>query len=110
MTHVGVVLSLALLAGCAGDRSITHGADGEREWNRKLHAAVPLGTPRDSAVATLERNGFRCVAPNQSRESRWCDKWSGGKMAIVRRRWQAVIEFEGERVTTVRASTNLTGP
>ena len=104
--------SAALLAavGCARDRSITRGADGAHDWERRLADAVPVGTPAGAARATLERNGFRCQAPDSVGAPLWCDKWSRGQFAVVRRRWQAVLELEGERVVAVKATTGLTGP
>lgn len=53
-----IVLCLALAA-CQGDRTITRGADGAREWDRNLRAAVPIGTLAHDATVTMERNGFR---------------------------------------------------
>ena len=51
-----------LLAACAGDRSITHGADGAPEWDRRLQAAIPVGTDAVAARATLEANQFHCAS------------------------------------------------
>ena len=111
-SHLWRLAPLALLAadGGARDRTITRGADGARDWQRRLAAAVPVGTPAGAARATLERNGFRCQAPDSAGAPLWCDKWSGGQFAVVRRRWQAVLHFEGERVVAVEATTGLTGP
>lgn len=101
-----VVLAAALLlGGCGVDRSITHGADGAREWDRHLRAAVPLGMEEPAVRSLMRRNGFRC----QARPTHlWCDKWS--RRAIVRRRWIATFEVRDGRVAAVRANTGLVGP
>jgi hypothetical protein len=96
--------------GCGRDRSITHGADGSPEWTRRLTAAVPLGVARDSAQAMLERNGFRCERDSVRTASLWCEKESGGRFAIVRRRWQAMITIQDGHVAAVQATTGLIGP
>jgi hypothetical protein len=98
-----------LLAACAGDRSITHGADGAPEWDRRLQAAIPVGTDAVAARATLEANQFQCGSADSLGGFR-CDKWSGRRWAVVRRRWYAGIEVRGGRVTAVRSRTDLTGP
>jgi hypothetical protein len=112
-SRVALLLALAsVLVVCGGcDRSITHGADGDRDWARRLAAAVPVGIPADSARALLERNGFHCQAGVDSVASLWCEKESGGRDRIVRRHWQAVLTVDADnRVAEVRASTGLVGP
>jgi hypothetical protein len=108
----GLLAFASVLVVCGGcDRSITHGADGKRDWARRLAAAVPVSTPADSARAILERNGFHCQAGADSAAFLWCEKESGGKATIVRRRWQAVLTLDAQqRVVAVRASTRLIGP
>jgi hypothetical protein len=106
--RVALTALLFSLLGC-GDRSITRGADGEREWSRHLAAAVPLGTPAESAQATMERNGFQCRAGRDSVAYLWCAKMSS-TVNVVRRRWQAVLNLDQGRVFEVRASTGLIGP
>jgi hypothetical protein len=101
----------ASLACAPPDGTITRGADGEREWARNLAAAIPLGISGDSAQAVMERNGFRCHTGADSVVYLWCDKYSGGRAAVVRRRWQAVLNLDdGRRVFEARASTGLIGP
>lgn len=105
----GILLTLAV--GCAGDRSITHGADGSPEWDRRLAAAIPIGFPLDSAQAVMVRNGFRCELGADSVRYLWCDKTRGGRFAVVRRRWQAVLNLDtNDRIARIRATTDLTGP
>ena len=109
MRSLVTLLAIVVFAACARDQTITRGAEGSHEWQRRLAAAVPLGTSPDSARASLETNGFRCP-PAQSRDTLWCDKWSGGRFAIVRRRWQAVVRFDGGGVADVRGTTGMVGP
>lgn len=109
ISAVGILVTVAV--GCAGDRSITHGADGSPEWDRRLAAAIPIGIPRDSAQAVMLRNGFRCELGADSVRHLWCDKTGGGRFAVVRRRWQAVLNLDtNDRIARVRATTDLTGP
>jgi|SRR6185312_4436980 len=104
-----VACCVAAAAGC--DRSITHGADGSRDWDHRLAAAVPIGISADTALAVMTRNGFRCTAGADSVRYLWCDKWSGTRLDLVRRRWQAVLNIDaGGRIVERRASTDLTGP
>ena len=100
------VVSAASL-GCGRDSSITYGADGAPEWDRRLAAALAPGMTVDSAHTVMQRNGFRCET---SAVSLWCDKESGGRFAIVRRRWQAVLELRAGRVLAIKGSTGLVGP
>jgi len=100
------VIAAASMA-CARDDSITHGADGAPEWNRRLAAAIELGLPIDSARLVMERNGFRCELLTGDL---WCDKKSGGRFAIVRRRWQATLAISDGRVRAIKATTGLIGP
>ncbi len=57
-------------------------ATAEAEWDRRLHAAVPLGMDQDLARSLMRRNGFHCE-PQPSGLT--CDKWSNGQ--VVRRHW-----------------------
>jgi len=107
--HMGILLAVA--AGCGRDRSITHGADGSSDWDRRLAAAIAIGIPLDSARAIMLRNGFHCELVTDSSRQLWCDKSGGGRFAVVRRRWQAVLNLDaGDRIAHVRATTGLTGP
>ena len=101
-----MVISVAM-SGCTRDRPITYGADGAPEWDRRLAAAVTPRMTVDSARAMMQRNGFRCTL---SAVDLWCDKESGGRFAIVRRRWQATFGIEDGHVRTVKGSTGLIGP
>ena len=96
--------------GCSRDHSITHGADGSPEWTRRLANAVPIGLPRDSAWAILERNGFHCRLDSAATASFWCDKESRGRFTIVRRHWRAFLAVQGGHIAAVQATTGLTGP
>jgi hypothetical protein len=59
----------------------------------------------------MTRNGFHCQLGADSVRYIWCDKWSGGRFSIVRRRWQAVLNVDGRgRIFERRAITGLTGP
>lgn len=104
-----IVLGLLVAAGaCTVDQTITHGADGAPEWERRLSAAVAIGVPLDSARAIMLRNGFRCEAGADSVRYLWCDKMGGGRFAIARRRWQAVLSLgDRNRIARVRATTGL---
>ena len=107
--HIGLLLAVA--AGCGRDRSITHGADGSSDWDRRLAAAIPIGIPLDSARAIMLHNGFHCELVTDRSRQLWCDKSGGGRFAVVRRRWHAVLDLDtGDRIARVRASTGLTGP
>src|SRR5437867_5851379 len=100
---VGVV-SCALLA-CSTDHTITHGADGSPEWDRRLRAAVPIGTQVNEARSIMERNGFKCDADPEKPSVMRCDKRSRGTLKIVRRRWQATFETADGRVSQIETST-----
>ena len=105
------ILCLTLAAACAADNSITHGADGKPEWDRRLAAAIPIGIPVDSARAIMLESGFHCGIGADSVRHLSCDKDGGGRFAIVRRRWRAVLDLDtADRVQRVRATTSLTGP
>jgi len=69
-----------------------------------------MGTPFDSARAIMERNGFKCTSGADSVVWLWCDKFSGGKINIVQRRWQAILNMDHGRVLEVRSNTGLIGP
>ena len=105
------LLSLSLIAfACSTrDTSITHGADGQPEWSRRLAAAVPPGIPGDSARRVMESSGFRCRTRADSGSHLSCDKISGTLM--VERRWQAIIDLDAQgRVNQVSGSTALSRP
>lgn len=103
--------AFAVLAGCrAGDRTITHGVESRNEWTRRVGGAIPRGMASDSARALLEANGFTCEHAPEPRGTIWCEKWSGGRWAIVRRRWIASVAFDSGRVVGTRSNTGLVGP
>lgn len=102
-------LSFALGA-CRSDSTITHGADGTREWDRKLQAAVPVGTPVQDVRLLMERNGFECKDVSAPATALWCDKMSGGRSGFVKRRWQATFDMEDGHVVRIHSSTGLVGP
>jgi hypothetical protein len=101
--------ALIVLAACTGDRTITRGAKREVDWQRRLASAVPVGTSQEAARRSLEKNGFHCPVA-QARDTLWCDKWSGGRLTVVKRRWQAVLRLDSGRVADVRGTTGLVGP
>src|SRR5262245_38838637 len=97
---------LTAVSGCSIDHSITHGADGSPEWDRRLSAAIPLGLAADSARAVMIRNGFRCSSGADSVRYLWCDKESGPRFAVVRRRWQAILNIDDRgRIYELRGTT-----
>jgi len=105
------IAMVALAVACGVDHTITHGADGKPEWDRRLAAAIPIGLQLDSARAIMLRNGFRCEAGADSLRYLWCAKQGGGRFDIVRRRWSAVLTLDaGDRVSRLRATTDLIGP
>jgi hypothetical protein len=108
--HPSLIVLCFALAACQGDRTITRGADGAGEWDRRLWAAVPVGTPEHDATVTMERNGFRCRALPDLPSTVWCDKMSGGNLDSVKRRWQATFTVKDGRVVAVIAFTGLIGP
>ena len=97
------------LGGCARDHTITHGADAEADWSRRLAAAIPIGLSRDSARAIMEANGFQCREGVDSVAYVWCSKTSSAPN-IVTRHWSAVLNLDHDRVFEVRALTGLVGP
>jgi hypothetical protein len=101
--------SLTLLSCRASDRTITHGADGEADWSRRLAAAIPIGLSRDSARAIMEANGFQCRERADSVAYVWCSKTSSPS-GVVRRRWSAVLNLDQNHVFEVRGFTGLVGP
>lgn len=112
----GRVVAFLGLAGLAvacesSDLTITRGATDARSGTQRLAAAVPLTTLAASARTIMESNGFRCQTGADSVAYLWCDKGSGGTHAVVRRRWQAVLNLDVEhRVFEVRGFTGLIGP
>src|SRR3954467_15253692 len=98
LTMIAAYVSLA----CARDASITHGADGGPECDRRLAAAIPIGMRADSARSTMERNGFRCSASLAEPSSLSCDKLSGERRAIVRRRWLATFSTQDGHIRAIK--------
>jgi hypothetical protein len=96
-----------ILAACTIDRSITHGADGSPEWDRRLRAAVPIGGPVEDARAVLIRNGFKCDVDPAKPELLVCDKLASNALGVARRRWQATVEATDRRVSRVVSFTEL---
>jgi hypothetical protein len=104
---IGSFLAAVLvLAGCARDSTITRGADGEKDWNRRLTAAVPIGMPAVAARALMERNGFECRWIPEPRGLA-CDKRSERRLAGARRHWQATFAIREGQVIAVRSSTEI---
>jgi hypothetical protein len=60
-----LALSCTLGESRATDATITANAESHRQWNQKLHRAVPNGIGLDSAFAVLRRNGFICFDPDK---------------------------------------------
>ncbi len=104
-----LVLASTIASACRpGDSTITRGADGDRDWARRLATAVRIGTSADSARGILERNGFTCSAGQDSVAYVQCDK-ERNRRTVVYRRWRAVLNLDHGRVTAVKASTGLVG-
>ena len=102
---------LLTVAGCRGaDRTITRGVESRHEWSRRLAGVIRPGMTRDSARHLLEQNGFACEGGPGTDDSLRCDKWSGGRWAIVRRRWIATVTVASGRVATAQGNTGLVGP
>jgi hypothetical protein len=97
----------SILVACTIDRSITHGADGSPEWDRRLRAAVPIGAQVEDARAVLVRNGFTCNVDPAKPELLVCDKMASNARSVARRRWQATVEATDRRVSRVESSTEL---
>jgi hypothetical protein len=100
----------SMIAACAArDRSITYGADGKKDWQRRLDVAVQPGISEDSARAIMTANGFSCSAGVDSVSYVACSK--DRRAQPVFRRWRAVFVLDSQRrVTAVRASTGMVGP
>ena len=108
---VSVGLLVVVLAACRRDTSITRGADGANDWNRHLADAVPIGMSMDSARTVLTRNGFQCSLGADTVRHFRCEKTSGGRVALARRRWIALLYIDQQnRVSSVRATTGMIGP
>jgi hypothetical protein len=105
-----LLLAVVFALACAHDETITRGADGPNDWKRRVEAAIPLGISVDSTRSVLTRNGFNCRPFESADSTVWCDKESGGRLEIVRRRWQVTLHFKAGRVNKVESSTDLTGP
>lgn len=104
-------LIVTLVVACRRDNSITRGADGGNDWNRRLAAAVPIGMSMDSARTVLTRNGFQCSLGADTVRYFRCEKDSGGRFEFARRRWIALLYVDqGNRVSGVRATTGMIGP
>jgi hypothetical protein len=104
-----LLLVVAFALACARDETITRGADGADDWKRRAEAAIPLGISIDSARAVLVRNGFNCRPLESADSTVWCDKVSGGRFEMVRRRWQTILHFQSGRVKKIESSTGLIG-
>lgn len=110
MINPRILACTLLLSACAKDTTITHGAEGAHDWQRRLENAIPLGTTVDSARRILAANGFTCRTLDAIDSTMWCDKHSGGRFQIVMRRWQAVLHVRADRIGSLRGTTGLTGP
>jgi len=100
------LLSLFIVA-CTIDHTITHGADGSPEWDRRLRSAVAIGAQIEDAQAVLVRNGFKCNVGPAKPETLVCDKVASNSVGGVRRRWHATVEATDQRVSRVESSTEL---
>ena len=109
-TCSAVALCCISLAACtASDQSITRGADGQNDWERRLRAVVKPGMTEDSAQRVMVANGFTCSAGVDSTRFLACSK--DGKSSPVFRRWRGVFILDANRrVSAVRASTGMVGP
>ena len=107
--HRFLTLTFCCLAflGCSVDHSITHGADGAPEWDRRLRNAVPIGTPISEARAILIDNGFNCDAAGTTSATLECTKLAPNALSVARRRWHARLEATDGRVSRVESSTEL---
>ena len=95
------------IVACTIDHTITHGADGSPEWDRRLRAAVPIGAQVEDSQAVLVRNGFKCTVDPAKPETLVCDKVASDAVGGVRRRWHATVEATDRRVSRVESSTEL---
>ena len=65
----------------------------------------------DSARTLLTKNGFQCSLGADTVRYFRCDKTSGGRVALARRRWIALLYIDPQnRVSGVRATTGMIGP
>ena len=94
-----------LLLGCSRDATITGGADGSPEWERKLRGVVPLGTSVVETRAIMSRNGFHCEPATDPVPMLWCKKEAEDALGLGRRRWQATFLIRKGRVDGVQSST-----
>lgn len=107
MRRVLVVLMALSVAACNRDHTITRGASGHGDWDRRLKVAVPIGIPIATAQATLEHNGFACHRDALGAQVLRCDKQSSRKLAFLRRYWQATIGARDGKVSDVRGSSTF---
>jgi hypothetical protein len=105
-----VIVLLLIAPACANrETSITHGADGQPEWSRRLAAGVSLGISADSARHIMESSGFTCREGADGVFYLSCEKRS--RKGIVQRRWHAIVNLDARRrVHDVHGSTALTRP
>lgn len=104
------LLLCGALSACTGDSTITRGADGAHEWDRRIQAAVPSGTSIQDARALMERNGFTCNDFSATKLTMFCEKKAGRPGSPVERRWQATFEVKEGRVVGLQSSTELLRP
>jgi hypothetical protein len=98
------VLALLAAAACSGDHTITHGADGSNDWDRRLKAAVAVGTPVEDAVMLMQKNGFTCEGLAEGSSTLTCRKESSG---AVTRRWQAMFDVKDGKVADIHSDTGI---
>ena len=104
------ILAVALsIASCNRDHSITRGADGRSDWDRRLRAAIPIGSPIASAQSTMEHNGFRCRRDALGAQMLRCEKYSPRKFGFFRRHWQATVQAPHGQVSAIQSSTRFGG-
>ncbi|HEV8376878.1 MAG TPA: hypothetical protein VGR38_11675 [Candidatus Polarisedimenticolia bacterium] len=100
-----LLIACCLLLSCRGDATITRGADGSPEWDRKLRAAVPLGSPTQETRGIMQRNGFHCEPGADPVTTLWCRKEADAPLGLGRRRWQATFLIRDGHVDEIRSST-----
>ena len=103
---VGILLALVTSA-MAGD--LARLPEGEAEFSSQIEALIKPGGDLREAIRLLQSDRFECDPLEGETHGMWCDRWDGSYLSLVKRRYQVVIEAEGNRIVAVRASTGLVG-